>query len=849
MPKKVTLVNDELLNFDLKDPFVTNFGSWDRKKRKLAYEYNNDIPVNITIEDVKYKKVSSTDSIADAFYKVEFNVSPTGDDNKFRQAIGSIVLDRRYYDYATEITMPDEASDVFDANADSNTAAVPAVGVQMEYLRENIALEDTVSDVTDEKMLVNYYEPQTEGISNRNSLIKMAKAALLQDAAQRTKYTNVIIPPESVENINETNTLIRNLERQSYDAESLDYTSELAYCARVSMKDTNGSIEQAQELVKVANNLMFFPEIPENPSEGDIGTLLMRWHAESPETFVQEGKYVAANPAGVATNKTYESYSLLEWLNGVAPASVGDLDSGTSVVDYVRDPAASTDLAINNYDNKLKFTRALSTVAQKYIDEFLAGNAAKRVEDSFVGKLGSSEILYYKVDKFEGNSSTGTPLQTFYVPNTAENIEYIDSQVIYGREYTYVINYVVAIHGCSYEYKNLRENDDGTYKLVAHSYPELRVVVVPAFIRTAAMLSPPPMVPEFEILPIRRQENRVKIVFYSRYGSEVARPMTLQNADGQLVNRYLRNGYMNSRNGELVYESRVTNEQFTIFTTSRPPQSETDYRNFRDNVFATVSTRASDSDLLADSAAVVLELKPNKKYYLTATAKTRLGMSSNPTGIFEIMYINKDGISRIEYGEYTKPDVREESSRETKSLTKFVNIRPVFAQVTPNLEKSKLADADGELETSKGKEVFLGVKEDSLFGGPGVGKKFKFRFRSKNTNKAFDLNVTCVNTKVESEFSREDDSIKMAPEFDQLTQEDIETARERSNPGYPFGGAVQAPTQSPPSSNSTSILVVGGVDKSKKVVASFEEDVITNESGNSLDQQSEQITDLFPSGN
>ena len=53
---------------------------------------------------------------------------------------------------------------------------------------------------------------------------------------------------------------------------------------------------------------------------------------------------------------------------------------------------------------------------------------------------------------------------------------------------------------------------------------------------------------------------------------------------------------------------------------------------------------------------------------------------------------------------------------------------------------------------SQNKPIYLGNTDDDMFGPPGEGKKFKFRFRSRKTNKVFDINLTCVNTRVYTEF-------------------------------------------------------------------------------------------------
>ena len=187
-------------------------------------------------------------------------------------------------------------------------------------------------------------------------------------------------------------------------------------------------------------------------------------------------------------------------------------------------------------------------------------------------------------------------------------------------------------------------------------------------------------------------------------------------------------------------------------------------------------------------------------------------------------------------------DGQPSTRRETKALTKVINIRPIFAQVSPNLEESKLLDEDGEPGTSKNKRVFLGNTDDNMFGLPGTGKKFKFRFKSKNTNKVFDINITCVNNEVKTEFNTESDSISLATD---------EILPERSSPldspriDIGLTGTVTTPFITVDNFKNYDILEDQNItSRIKKIVPVS--DARMKERRNLISKQSKQIRDVFP---
>ena len=83
-----------------------------------------------------------------------------------------------------------------------------------------------------------------------------------------------------------------------------------------------------------------------------------------------------------------------------------------------------------------------STIGRSYKEAFEEGSFAH------------NETVAYRVLKYRGNTTNGEPLQDIWLanPNTTNDLEYIDSQVRYGEEYTYAVYAYKYVYGTKYRY-------------------------------------------------------------------------------------------------------------------------------------------------------------------------------------------------------------------------------------------------------------------------------------------------------------------------------------------------------------------------------------------------------------
>ncbi len=72
-----------------------------------------------------------------------------------------------------------------------------------------------------------------------------------------------------------------------------------------------------------------------------------------------------------------------------------------------------------------------------------------------------SETVMYRIAKYVGTNTSVEPVQNIWIPSevgdVSSNIEYIDSQVKYGQEYTYQVSALKYVFGLKYGYKRTKE--------------------------------------------------------------------------------------------------------------------------------------------------------------------------------------------------------------------------------------------------------------------------------------------------------------------------------------------------------------------------------------------------------
>ena len=71
------------------------------------------------------------------------------------------------------------------------------------------------------------------------------------------------------------------------------------------------------------------------------------------------------------------------------------------------------------------------------------------------GIASENQTLFYRVKKHRGDNTANVPAQDIWIPNAKDLMEYVDTQVRYGEQYTYDIYAYKYVFGTRYRYKEL----------------------------------------------------------------------------------------------------------------------------------------------------------------------------------------------------------------------------------------------------------------------------------------------------------------------------------------------------------------------------------------------------------
>ena len=363
-------------------------------------------------------------------------------------------------------------------------------------------------------------------------------------------------------------------------------------------------------------------------------------------------------------------------------------------------------------------------------------------KDVLENKKTYSETLMYKVSKFSTDDAgdiIGNPIQNFYFFNNDEDdiIEFVDTQVKYGKKYGYRIYAHDMNIGLEYYYDSFDDGPTGldaqveflkSQDWIAKIFldviykPKVSLIETLVYESTARIMSRPPLPPEATMVPYRAVADKRLILMNHTTGKRKMQPVQIEDSDIQQI-EFLRDSQDLEPGDPIEYAGDDIPSSYDIFRIQSHPES---YADFKNNKIATV---------LGNQAASYLQtgLRTNTKYYYTFRVTDIHNMVSNPSPVFELEIVENSGVTYpiIKVVEFKKF----ENKVLSKSMKKYIYIKPADAQGFVNLEQSGLVNADSALN----KSIVLGVEDESVW-----NKRFKFRFTSKDTGKKIDVNVRFV---------------------------------------------------------------------------------------------------------
>jgi hypothetical protein len=189
----------------------------------------------------------------------------------------------------------------------------------------------------------------------------------------------------------------------------------------------------------------------------------------------------------------------------------------------------------------------------------------------------------------------------------------------------------------------------------------------------------------------------------------------------------------NKLNRRPYFHYETEHALFEVFRMDRIPENYDEIDNYK--IGEIKYSQPCTAAVLKDKISL------GKKYYYVFRSINSHGLLSNPTPIYEIE-LKEDADETFMELEVVKLPTRE-VYQPTRDMTRDLQILP--SSLHTIFDQSQKG-AEGDSLRNKVDKLNLGIAEDSIW-----GKKFKFRFTSKDTGKKIDINVNVKLTKNKTE--------------------------------------------------------------------------------------------------
>lgn len=729
--KKITIANGELLKIGVgADPLRDTYGKWQMTDGGLKYSADFDIrTLGSPIQTKIYRQKESIGGLPISKYrfKVEEASGERIEESDWTALAENLIQEGvEYKDFVATLYTAPTNEEILNADID---ATAGTQGVHFIYNTIDRDYEDELATVSNHLVIPSVYELHKEGLENNGKLRKTFKEPLVRvlkrnerRAVELAKLENQIVPIEN-------NQLL------------IDYEGSKSYFPMFA--DIGITTDDRSEFGSILDNtntsVMLIRDISEPYTEENIEYSVSIINAKGEEDIS-----IFTAPA--------KTIDLIRWWNYDSPAWYGarPLPENSS---YVGRPTMSTKQA-----DSTEITTAVNLEHFYNRVNELAQDKMRTYQDLIEGKEAYSEILLYKIDKHLGNPDIlSAPVQTFHLCNYGNSglldaekefnprkITFVDTQIKYGEQYTYVVTAYAAVIGCTYEYSNLVINEQASPRNAefdVEMQPVVKLIEIPLYVTSGKVMDFPPLPPQVSFAPYKGKPKKLMMFFDTSTGDYDHEPFALNEQEQADYDQMAIN--QNRTDGLLTFKSDDGASAFQIYRISKPP---VDYLDFEGALLTEVSTDSIEPrvNLPASTAPVVVQQPVNKKFYYMFRTVDYHGGLSNPTPVYEVELYGDSGVGYPIIREYEFGSVSPKTP--TKSARKMIQIIPRITQAYLNEEASGLVE-NGVVRAARGmRPLTLGVEDDSLF-----GKRFKVRLTSKTTGKKVDINIDFKTKRVRAE--------------------------------------------------------------------------------------------------
>tara|TARA_B100001250_G_scaffold186271_1_gene160135 strand:- start:1743 stop:4505 length:2763 start_codon:yes stop_codon:yes gene_type:complete len=356
-------------------------------------------------------------------------------------------------------------------------------------------------------------------------------------------------------------------------------------------------------------------------------------------------------------------------------------------------------------------------------------------------ELSYSEVIAYRLEKRD--AQTNDIIQNFYFFNDpdTDRVDFIDTQVNFGKRYTYSLYTVNMVLGSNYVYRHIL--DRSGYPTIAHDVgggfgiefevyqnDNVSFVEAPYFQQELLIVDAPPLPPDVWFLPVETlTTDLVWLWFTPRLGQLLEKPIAILEEDLEIIeNMKMSQNVGVYRDAEVRYKSDSDPTHYQLLVLDDPPAR---YQDF-------ILGRKYETTI--NSPSFKKSVEPNRDYYITFRARDYAGIS-NPTKVYRYR-LNSfgDGVDH-EIEEY---EFAEQAQEYLLSFNQQVSVAPAAPQRAINFNKASeysdnLGDTKSLLETTRGTtNLHLGVDEESNL----WNKKFLIEIISSVTGKKIQIMTT-----------------------------------------------------------------------------------------------------------
>ena len=416
-----------------------------------------------------------------------------------------------------------------------------------------------------------------------------------------------------------------------------------------------------------------------------------------------------------------------------------------------------------------------------------------------------SEVLYYRIEKRLSKTNNVIqnffilPKDPDPDSGIPDKIKFIDTQVKYGELYTYKISTMNVVVGTEYKYtiapepeqqeefeaaanQNVNTTGEVVYgsklKIAkigskeAYLYslgnlgnaangtgeskdkyvlpikvdlrPSVKMFEVPLYKESEVKICDfPPMPPLVNMYPLSGLENKILISLETQTGDRELKPISVEVADNTY---FVEERFAQKRNivypgGGYVYptlrfKADDASSRYEVYRIEG--KMPTKYSDFAGKLHASLDTL-----LTIPQSSLEDDIKTNTKYYYIFRSRDMHGNVSNPSQVYEfemvdagqeVFYPIIKSFDMSELKNMVNKQAGKVMSLGSKALKQTVQIAPAEQQALLNEEKSGITGVTANIPNQK---PVLGVVEKTIWND----KVFKFRFTSRHTGRAIDINA------------------------------------------------------------------------------------------------------------